>query len=74
MTEVVLELLGEVCPVPLLKTEDKVKKLTCGDKLVIKVDHTQAVRNIMDWCEENDYEFEVEEIVTGIWGLEVIKS
>ncbi|SJZ33802.1 sulfurtransferase TusA family protein [Selenihalanaerobacter shriftii] len=69
-----LELLGEVCPVPLLKTEDKVKNLDDGSRLFIKVDHTQAVRNLMDWCEEKDYIFEVDELAPGIWELKVTKG
>ncbi|KXS45370.1 MULTISPECIES: sulfurtransferase TusA family protein [unclassified Candidatus Frackibacter] len=73
MTEEVLELLGEVCPIPLLKTESEINTLTAGDRLIIKVDHTQAVRNIMDWCEDNGYEFNIDEVAPGIWKVEIIK-
>jgi TusA-related sulfurtransferase len=74
MNDKVLDLIGEVCPVPLLKTENIVENSNFGSEILIKVDHTQAVRNIMDWCEERGYEFEIDEVFPGIWEVEIIKS
>lgn len=74
MVEKNLDLLGEVCPTPLLKMEEAVKGLNGGQKVVIEVDHTQAVRNIMDWCEERNHEFVVNEISPGVWKIEITKN
>ncbi len=66
-----LDLLGEVCPVPLLKTEKAVNNLSSEQPLEIITDHTQAVRNIMEFLEDRSLEFEVEELKPGIWKIKL---
>ncbi len=64
-----LDLLGKVCPVPLLETEKALKDLSPGERLHIVTDHTQAVRNIMEFLEDRSLEFEIEEPDPGIWKI-----
>ncbi|MCK8816098.1 sulfurtransferase TusA family protein [Natroniella sulfidigena] len=71
MTEIRLDLLGEVCPIPLLKVKKKLNELTSEQKLIIITDHTQAVRNIMNLLEKKNYDFEVEDVEVGLWEIEV---
>jgi len=66
-----LDLVGEVCPVPLIKTEKAINNLSRGKSLEIVTDHTQAVRNIMEFLDDRSLEFEIEELKAGIWQIEV---
>ena len=66
-----LDLVGEVCPVPLLKTEKAVDNLSQDKRLKIVTDHTQAVRNIMEFLDDRSREFAIEELEPGIWQIDV---
>ena len=43
-----LNLIGYVCPVPLIQTKKRFLELSKGEKLVILTEHPRAVRNILD--------------------------
>ena len=66
-----LDLVGEICPVPLLKTEKAVDSLPRNKRLEIVTDHTQAVRNIMEFLDDRSRKFELTELEPGIWQIEV---
>lgn len=69
-----LDLVGEICPVPLIITQKKVADIEAGDSLLIETDYPRAVRNIMDWCRNNAHLYSVEEKGKGIWRIILIKS
>lgn len=62
-----LDLSGEVCPIPLLKTQQKFQQLLTGDTLVVETDFSRSVRNIMEWAEKNGLKFAVENLEDGVW-------
>ncbi|GAW92024.1 sulfurtransferase TusA family protein [Calderihabitans maritimus] len=69
-----LDVLGEVCPVPLLKTQQICRRLKTGDTLVVETNFSRSVRNILDWAEKNRYEFTVESTENGIWQIFLTKQ
>ncbi|MCK8825464.1 sulfurtransferase TusA family protein [Fuchsiella alkaliacetigena] len=68
-----LDLLGMVCPVPLLKTKEELRCLVTDAVLKIKLDSNQSVRNVIDWLEEQGYNFELKELAAGIWEIKIVK-
>lgn len=69
-----LNLLGEVCPCALLKTQSEIEQMNSGDVLLVEADFNQSVRNILKWCENEGHEFEVDEENNGIWLITVTKN
>ncbi|WP_010632398.1 sulfurtransferase TusA family protein [Sporolactobacillus vineae] len=47
-----LEVLGLVCPFPLVKAKQEISQLNSGDELVIDFDCTQATETIPRWAAE----------------------
>ena len=43
MAEFELDCMGEACPVPLMKTEKKLKDLKSGDVLIVHIDGFQVL-------------------------------
>lgn len=74
MAEHHLDLVGDVCPVPLLRTERKVKEMQIGDVLVIESEQPAAVRNIADWAEKHGHSLEVKPLGRGLWQLVLTKN
>lgn len=68
-----LDLLGEICPHPLLMAQAKLDKMEAGDTLVIESDFGRSVRNLLAWADKNGHKFDVEEVDTGIWQVKIEK-
>lgn len=68
-----LDMLGEICPHPLLMAQAKLDKMAVGDCLVIESDFSRSVRNILAWADQNGHRFDVEEVAEGIWQVKVVK-
>jgi len=68
-----LDLLGEVCPVPLLRTKAAVTALPAGQALAVETDFARAVRNITQWCSRQELPYELTEIRDGVWQIVIQK-
>lgn len=73
MAEQTLDCLGEICPVPLVKTQKALEKLSSGDVLIVQIDHSCAMKNIPEWLGKEGYNYEVEEVEAGRWEIVVEK-
>ena len=72
--EIKLDCLGEACPVPLIKTQKKFKKLDTGDTLIVEVDHSCAIKNVPEWARKEGHNCEIEEIADGQWEIYIEKT
>ena len=74
MQEKIIDCLGEVCPVPLIKTENALKELNIGDTLVVQIDHSCAMKNVPEWARKQGYDVEIEEVDDGEWEVIIGKT
>lgn len=72
--EVTLDCMGEACPVPLIKTENAMKKLAVGDVLVVQIDHSCAMKNVPEWARKEGHNVEIEEVDDGEWEVFIEKA
>ena len=72
--EVVLDCLGEACPVPLVKAEKALEKLEVGDVLIVQIDHSCAMKNVPEWARKNGHNVELEEVDDGEWECFIEKA
>ncbi|NLI90899.1 MAG: sulfurtransferase TusA family protein [Peptococcaceae bacterium] len=68
-----IDIWGEMCPIPLIKTERQLKKMSCGDVLVLETDHSCTSRGIVLWARQHGHEINEKEVANGIWRLELTK-
>ncbi|MDD2534150.1 MAG: sulfurtransferase TusA family protein [Eubacteriales bacterium] len=74
MKEVMLDCLGEACPIPIVKSQNKMKELAVGDLLIVQIDHSCAMKNVPDWARGEGYNVEVEEVGDGEWEVIIEKT
>jgi len=74
MAQIRLDCLGEACPIPLLKTEKKMKELKVGDVLVVHIDHSCAMKNVPEWARKQGYNVDLEEVADGEWEIYIEKT
>lgn len=72
--EVLLDCLGEACPVPLIKAEKALAKMESGDVLIISLDHSCAMKNIPEWARKEGHNVEIEEVDDGEWECVIEKA
>lgn len=59
-----------LCPLPVIRTQDKVKQLTTGDRLEVICTDPGAIQDIPAWCRINGHK--VLEIISGNYEYIVI--
>lgn len=69
-----LEIWGEMCPIPLIKAQRKLKTMKNGDVLVMETEHSCTSQGIVVWAKNNKYLVEETEVSNGIWHLELTKT
>ncbi|TYP48401.1 sulfurtransferase TusA family protein [Thermosediminibacter litoriperuensis] len=72
MAEYLIDSLGDMCPVPNLKVQSKIKQLRPGDQIVLLTDHSCAVTTIVDEMKRKRLKTKVEEVENGVWRVLII--
>lgn len=65
---------GDTCPVPLFKAEEKLKKIGKGDVIILDTDHSCAAVNIKNEMEKRGIKVKIKEIDNGIWQVYIKKT
>ncbi len=73
MKEYTLDCFGEACPIPLVKAQKQMSKMAIGDVLIVKIDHSCAMKNLPEWARKDGHNVEVEEINDGEWEVIIEK-
>lgn len=69
-----MDIWGEMCPIPLIKAQKKLKSMNCGDILILETEHSCTSRGIVVWANEHGYRITEQEVTNGIWHLELTKT
>jgi TusA-related sulfurtransferase len=72
--EVILDCMGEACPIPLVKAENSLKELEVGDVLVVQVDHSCAMKNVPECARKEVHFVDIEEVDDGEWEIIIEKA
>jgi TusA-related sulfurtransferase len=70
-----LEVMGMVCPFPLVEAKEAITELNSGDELVIEFDCTQATESIPRWAAEAGHSItNYEQVSDAAWTITVQKK
>jgi len=70
-----LDVMGEMCPIPIIKAERFLKKLKSGEKLILETDHSCSIQSVTEHFQRKyGYPCKVVEIEEGIWQIEILKK
>lgn len=70
-----LEVMGQVCPFPLIEAKKAIEEINSGDELVINFDCTQATESIPRWAAEAGHTVtNYEQIDVAAWTITVKKK
>lgn len=69
-----LDLVEEVCPVPLLRIQEALRGAQPGEAVVARLGYARSVRNVMEWAEREGVSFTVDELPGGVWELTLCRQ
>lgn len=73
MKEYEFDCMGEACPVPLIKAQNKMKEMEVGDVIILQIDHSCALKSIPEWARKDGHNVEIDEIDDGEWDIVIEK-
>ena len=75
MAKKVLEVMGMVCPFPLVEAKDAIELLNSGDELEVQFDCTQGTESIPRWAAEAGHEVtNYEQVGDAAWTITIKKA
>ena len=75
MAKQVLEVMGLVCPFPLVEAKDAIELLNSGDELEVQFDCTQGTETIPRWAAEAGHEVtNYEQVGEAAWTITIKKA
>ena len=75
MAKQVLEVMGMVCPFPLVEAKDAIELLNTGDELEVQFDCTQGTETIPRWAAEAGHEVtNYEQVGEAAWTITIKKA
>ncbi|SNZ13980.1 TusA-related sulfurtransferase [Terribacillus aidingensis] len=70
-----LEVMGMVCPFPLVEAKEAIKELHTGDELEVQFDCTQGTESIPRWAVEDGHEVTAyDQIGEAAWTITIKKK
>lgn len=68
-----IDCLGEVCPIPVIKTKKELQKMKSGESFMIVTDHSCTLEALTNLFENRSVEFDTNEVINGVWEITVTK-
>lgn len=68
-----IDCIGELCPIPLLRAVQELKKMNPKDILVLHCDHSCVAIDIEKWAKKKDYPIQCIELSAGEWEVYIEK-
>lgn len=69
-----LDIWGEMCPIPIIKSQRKLKGMAIGDVLILETEHSCTARGLVVWAQKKGYSISENEVAAGIWRLTITKA
>ncbi|MCL1854547.1 MAG: sulfurtransferase TusA family protein [Clostridia bacterium] len=68
---VILDCLGDICPVPVMRLQNRLKTVKPGGSVLLMSDHSCVPRSIEDYCKKKNLLYGAAEAAPGVWEITV---
>ncbi|HBR03754.1 MAG TPA: sulfurtransferase TusA family protein [Ruminiclostridium sp.] len=66
---ITIDCLGEMCPIPVLKTKKALKSLSKHDSVKVITDHNCVAQSIISHFDKRGFSVQPEEVMNGVWEI-----
>lgn len=67
-----IDCLGDICPIPILKTKKELKSIKPGEVVKVVTDHSCVLESVI--INFKKYNITYEEVINGVWEIFITKS
>ena len=67
----IIDCLGDMCPIPMIKIEKKLQLMKPGDEIMVVSDHSCTLASIRE--KYSRHIIKIDEVMTGVWEI-IIKK
>lgn len=68
-----LNVYGEMCPLPIIRTKLRLKGLARGDILIVESDHSCTTQALVDVVKKMGHRAQVQAVGNGLWEIHIEK-
>ena len=67
--KIVVDCFGDVCPLPVLKAENKLKEIGKGESFMLVTDHSCVVQSLQAKASLKKVIVSIDEVMNGVWEI-----
>ena len=67
----IIDCFGDICPIPIIKIENKLKTMCTGEEFMLVTDHSCTLESIKD--KYIDKVTKIDEVMNGVWEVYIKK-
>jgi len=68
-----IDCLGDICPVPIIKTKKELQNIKSGESIMVVTDHSCSLENLIELLKKYNVTYYYEEVINGVWEIIVTK-
>lgn len=69
-----IDCFGDICPVPVLKADNEIKKMKAGEQFMLITDHSCTVKSVEEKYKNATVAIVIEEVMNGVWEITFTKK
>lgn len=71
---ITLDCLGEICPVPIMRLQQALKRNADAGEILLITDHSCVPKSVEDFCRSKKLGYVADEVMNGVWELHITPS
>lgn len=69
-----IDCLGDVCPVPIVRLQQKLPEIKKGIPVLLVTDHSCTRQSVDDFCKLHNLRHQEDEVINGVWEIMIWKE
>ncbi|MBW8381069.1 MAG: sulfurtransferase TusA family protein [Youngiibacter sp.] len=69
-----IDCFGDICPIPVIKLQQRISSITPGETFMMVVDHSCAIEHMREVLMKEDLVWDIDEVMNGVWEVTVAKK
>ena len=65
---------GDICPIPIIKTQNELKIINKNDSFMVIVDHSCILESIKDYISNTNHLISDKEVMNSVWEITITKK
>ena len=65
----IIDCFGDICPIPIIKIEKRLKTAGKGDEFLVVTDHSCTLESIKDKFKKKNMITKIDEVMNGVWEI-----